>query len=60
MASMVQPVLIQALQMYVAKGTENERQLAQLSIDLVQLAGDHPLIEQYINQKAAKALDDND
>lgn len=59
MSSMVEPILLEALQLYVDKGDENERQLAQLSIDLIHLAGDHPDVEKYINMKAARALDDD-
>jgi hypothetical protein len=56
---MVQPVLLEALQLYVDKGDVNEKQLAQLSIDLLNIAGDHPDVVIYVNQFAARMMNDD-
>ena len=54
---MVEDSLIEALDIYIEQGHENERQLAQLAKDLIHLTGDQDIVKRYINMKAAKALD---
>lgn len=56
--SMVEQCLIDALDDYIASGNETVRQLAQLAKDLIQLTGDQPIVRDYINMKAALALDE--
>lgn len=55
---MVEEPLVKSLGMYVELGSENERQLAQLAIDLIQIAGDQPGVISYINRMAAQAIDE--
>lgn len=54
--SIVEPPLRDALELYLTKGHENERQLSQLVVDLLDLVGDQPDVITYLNLKAAKAL----
>ena len=54
---MVEEILLDALDIYIDKGHENEKQLAQLAKDLIVLTGDQALVVQYINEKAALSLE---
>ncbi len=54
--SMVEEALVGSVQIYIDRGTPNERQLARLAKDLIDLAGDDPRVVEYINIKAAKIM----
>jgi hypothetical protein len=56
--SMVEPLLIEALCLYILRGTTQERQLANLAKDLIGIAGDDPRVIEYLNKSAAGVLDD--
>ena len=55
--SLVEECLTDALSAYLVDGTNSERQLAQLAIDLIHLTGDQQIVVDYINLKASKALE---
>lgn len=44
--------------MYITQGHRNEKQLAQMCKDLIEMTGDQPAVKQYIDQKAVAALDE--
>jgi hypothetical protein len=54
---MGEELLLGALIRYVDHGTENERQLAQLGIDLVKLTGADERVKKYINHRTLNALE---
>ena len=54
---MVEDALIETMDLYIREGHENEVQLASLCKDLIQLTGHLPIVREYINMKAARALD---
>jgi hypothetical protein len=55
---MAEPMLVGALEMVILAGTDNERQLAQMCKDLIQLAGNQETVRNYINQEAIRVLDE--
>ena len=55
--SIVEDSLIAALDIYINEGHENEKQLARLAKDLIQLTGDQDIVIEYLNMKASKALE---
>ena len=55
---MVEEALTESLGLYIKNGSRNERQLAQLAKDLIDLAGDDPRIVQYLNMKAGAVMED--
>ena len=55
---MCEPGLREALAEYINNGHENEKQLSQLVLDLLDLCGDQPVVVQYINIKAAEAMEE--
>lgn len=56
--SIVEEALTESLGLYIRKGTRNERQLANLAKDLIDLAGDDPRIIRYLNLKAGAIMED--
>ena len=56
--SMAEPMLIAALNDIIDKATEGERQLALMCKDLIQLTGDQEKVIIYINQEAARVLNE--
>ena len=58
---MVEGPLIEALDEYLTdpRAHINERQLAQLAKDLIQLAGDQPIVIEYLNRKASETLEED-
>jgi len=55
--SMVESALTESLDIYINESRHiNERQLAQLAKDLIDIAGDDPRVVSYINLKAAQAI----
>jgi len=58
--SMAEPMLVMALRKYIAKGHTNERQLAQLCVSLLELAGDQPNVKAFIDSEAVRVLDEGE
>jgi hypothetical protein len=55
---MVEEPLVESLMLYIESGNRNERQLANLAKDLIDLAGDDPRVVKYLNMKAGAVMED--
>jgi len=55
---MAENILIEALDQYIEDGHQNERQLANLAKDLIQLAGDDPRVIAYLNMKTGSVMNE--